>query len=204
MARLVLEQLSDFGDYTGSNELTDIFKATDNEPKTPLSNVRLSPEGRHVHIIQRKPHVGLVTLDQHERPQLIHNQKRQDLCPTRAAPIVDVLYLAAATAAVIYEDGKAEFWRFQPCKGGWRLLQTSDLCNSPRARVVSVCASGTLVVWCEERPPSESSPALGSARNKLRYCVCRREVEVEEAAVVLGGVKITLHNNPRFTLVGSG
>lgn len=204
MARLVLEQLSDFGDYTGSNELTDMFQASDNEAKSPLSNVRLSPEGRHVHIIQRKPHVGLVTLDQHERPQLIHNHKRQDLRPARAAPIVDVLYLAATTAAVVYEDGKAEFWRFQPCRGGWRLLQTSELCNSPRARVVSVCASGTLVVWCEERPPSESSPALGSARNKLRYCVCRREVEVAEAAVVLGGVKITLHNNPRFTLVGSG
>lgn len=204
MARLVLEQVSDFGDYTGSNELRDMFQASDNEAKCPLSNVRLSPEGRHVHIIQRKPHVGLVTLDQHERPQLIHNHKRQDLRPARAAPVVDVLYLAPTTAAVVYEDGKAEFWRFQPCRGGWRLLQTSELCNSPRARVVSVCASGTLVVWCEERPPSESSPALGSARNKLRYCVCRREVEVGDATVVLGGVKITLHNNPRFTLVGSG
>lgn len=213
MARLVLEQLSDFGDYAGGKELTDIFKVTNNELKNALSNVRLSPEGRHVHIIQCKPRVGLVTFDKHERPQLIPNQKKLDLRLTRTVPIVDVLYLGysgssvkeAAAVAVVYEDGKAEFWKFQQCKGGWRLLQTSDLCNSPRARVVSVCTSSNLIIWCEERPPSESSPAIGSTRNKLRYCICKRDFEMEEGgAVSLGGVKITLHNNPKFTLVCSG
>ncbi|CAF91647.1 unnamed protein product, partial [Tetraodon nigroviridis] len=77
-----------------------------------------------------------------------------------------------------------------------------DLCNSPRARIVSVCASSGLILWCEERPPSES--ALSSTKNSLRYCVCRRDLGLDDGAVSLGGVKVTLHNNPKFTLVSSG
>ncbi|XP_039640766.1 Hermansky-Pudlak syndrome 6 protein [Perca fluviatilis] len=213
MARLVLEQLSDFGDYTGGKELTEIFKLTNNELKSSPSNVRLSPDGRHVHVILRKPKVGLVTFDKYERPQLAQNQKKLDLRLTQTVPIVDILYLDhnnssrsrdTATVAVVYENGKAEFWKFQERKAGWHLLQTSDLCNSPRARVVSVSACSNLIIWCEERPPSESTPALSSTKNKLRYCVCRRDFEVEEGAVSLGGVKIALHNNPKFTVVSSG
>ncbi|XP_056252268.1 BLOC-2 complex member HPS6 [Seriola aureovittata] len=209
MARL--EKLSDFGDYTGSKELTDILQLTNNS----LSDVRLSPDGRHIHVILRKPKAGLVTFDKHERGQLVQNQKKLDLWSTRPVPIVDILYLDhndnnsvskrdTAAVAVVYENGKAEFWKFQECKAGWHLLQTSDLCNSPRARVVSVCACSNLIIWCEERPPSESSPALSSTRNKLRYCVCRRDFDVEEGVVSLGGVKIALHNNPKFTVVSSG
>lgn len=203
MAQFVLERLSDFRDYTGSQELTDLINSK-------LSNVRLSPDGRHIHVILRKPQVGLVTFDKYERPLLAQNQKKQDLWLTRTVPIVDVVYLEhhnskdTAVVAVVYENGKAEFWKFQEFKSGWHLLQTSDLCNSPRALVVSVCASSNLIIWCEERPPSESSPALSSTRNKLRYCVCRRDFEVEEGAVSLGGVKIALHNNPKFTVTSSG
>lgn len=214
MARLVLEQLSDFGDYTGNKELAEILELTNNELKNNLSNVRLSPDGRHIHVILRKPKVGLVTFDKYERPHLVQSQKKLDLWLTRTVPIVDILYVDhnnnsssnrdTAVLAVVYENGKVEFWKFQECRPGWHLLQTSDLCNSPRARVVSVCACSNLIIWCEERPPSESSPALGSTRNKLRYCVCRRDFEVEEEAVNLGGVKIALHNNPKFTVISSG
>ncbi|XP_071336778.1 BLOC-2 complex member HPS6 [Trachinotus anak] len=209
MARL--EKLSDFGDYTGSKGLTEVLELT----STSLSDVRLSPDGRHIHVILRKPKAGLVTFDKYERAQLLQNQKKLDLWLTRTVPIVDILYLDhnnnnssggrdTAAVAVVYESGKVEFWKFQECKAGWHLLQTSDLCNSPRARVVSVCVCSNLIIWCEERPPSESSPALSSTRNKLRYCVCRRDFEVEEGAVSLGGVKIALHNNPKFTVVSSG
>ncbi|XP_008280626.1 Hermansky-Pudlak syndrome 6 protein [Stegastes partitus] len=206
MAQFVLEQLSDFRDYTGSQELTDLI----NQNNSKLSNVRLSPDARHIHVILRKPQVGLVTFDKYERPLLVQNQKKQDLWLTRTVPIVDIIYLdhhnsgGSAVVAVVYENGKAEFWEFQEFKSGWHLLQTSDLCNSPRARVVSVCVCSNLIIWCEERPPSESSPALSSTRNKLRYCVCRRDFEVEEGAVSLGGVKIALHNNPKFTVASSG
>ncbi|XP_061601122.1 BLOC-2 complex member HPS6 [Cololabis saira] len=202
----VLEELSDFGDYLGEQQLLETLSDTNS-----LNNVRVSPDGRHVHIILRKPQVGLMTFDKYERPQLAQNQKRLDLCLKAAVPIVDIVYLdpccnknstraAAVVVVVIYENGKAEFWKFQ---AGWHLLQMSDLCNSPRARVVSVGACSNLIIWCEERPPSESS-ALSSTRNKLRFCVCRRDFELEEGAVILGGVKITLHNNPKFTVISSG
>ncbi|XP_028982821.1 BLOC-2 complex member HPS6 [Betta splendens] len=205
MARLVLEQLSDFGDYTGNNRLSELLAES-------LSNVRLSPDGRHIHVILDEPDGGLVTFDKYERPQLLQSQKKLDLRLTRSVPVVDVLYLDhnnssrrdAAVVAVVFENGKAEFWRFQEPRPGWSLLQTSELCNGPRARVASVCVCSNLIVWCEERPPSESSPAAGSTRNKLRYCVCRRDFEVEEGAVVLGGVKIALHNNPKFAAISSG
>ncbi|XP_029963062.1 Hermansky-Pudlak syndrome 6 protein [Salarias fasciatus] len=208
MAGLVLERLSDFGDYSGHEELTDVLNVTDS-----LGNVRLSPKARHIHIILRKPDVGLVTFDKYERTHLAQQQKRLELRLAGSVPVVDVLYLdyhnnnnnnnnnsrGAAVVAVVFENGKAEFWKFQECKAGWHLLQSSDLCNSPRARVVSVCVCSNLIIWCEERPPSESS-----TRNKLTYCICRRDFEVEEGAVILGGVKIALHNNPKFTVIASG
>nr|XP_057914336.1 BLOC-2 complex member HPS6 [Doryrhamphus excisus] len=204
MSRFVLEKLSDFGDYAKKNELHESLNST---------NVRLSPDGRHVHVILSHPKLSLVTVDKYERPQLVQNPRTLDLCSTRGVPIVDIIYLDNndssskrdfVSAAVVYKNGRTEFWKFQECKGGWSLLQTSDLCNSPRANVVSVCACSNLIIWCEERPPSESSPVLSSARSKLRYCVCRRDYELEEGAVILGGVKIALHNNPKFTVISSG
>uniref|UniRef100_A0A3P8P402 HPS6 biogenesis of lysosomal organelles complex 2 subunit 3 n=1 Tax=Astatotilapia calliptera TaxID=8154 RepID=A0A3P8P402_ASTCA len=209
MAGLVLKQLSDFGDFSHGKELTEILSLNNNEQ---INSVRMSPDGRHIHVVLRKPKVSLVTFDKYERPQLAPNQKKLDLCVN--VPIVDIFYLehhgggssssGAAVVAVVYESGKVEFWKFQECKSGWHLLQTSQLCNSPRAKVVSVCACSNLIIWCEERPPSESSPVLSATRNKLRNCVCRRDFEVNETAVSLGGVKIALHNNPDFTVVSSG
>uniref|UniRef100_A0A3P9B1F0 HPS6 biosis of lysosomal organelles complex 2 subunit 3 n=1 Tax=Maylandia zebra TaxID=106582 RepID=A0A3P9B1F0_9CICH len=200
--------LSDFGDFSHGKELTEILSLNNNEQ---INSVRMSPDGRHIHVVLRKPKVSLVTFDKYERPQLAPNQKKLDLCVN--VPIVDIFYLehhgggsssGAAVVAVVYESGKVEFWKFQECKSGWHLLQTSQLCNSPRAKVVSVCACSNLIIWCEERPPSESSPVLSATRNKLRNCVCRRDFEVNETAVSLGGVKIALHNNPDFTVVSSG
>lgn len=211
MAQLVLEQLSDFRDYTGGRELNELLMSRNSELNScNLSDVRVSPNGLHIHVILRMPTVGLVTFDKYRRPQLALIQRKQDLCLTRTIPIVDVIYLDQSTSsdsavvAVVYENGKAEFWKSQESKPGWHLLQTSDLCNSPRAKVVSVCTCSNFFIWCEERPPSESSPVLSSTRNKLRYCICRRDFELEEGAVVLRGVKIALHNNPKFIVIGSG
>uniref|UniRef100_H2LWF9 HPS6 biosis of lysosomal organelles complex 2 subunit 3 n=1 Tax=Oryzias latipes TaxID=8090 RepID=H2LWF9_ORYLA len=211
MSRFVLEEVSSFKDFAGSEELADMLSLSNNE-HNGLTNVRVSPDSRHIHIILQKPEVGLMTFDKYERPVPVQNQKKLDLWLTRTAPIVDVVYLdhknsrirGTAVAAVVYDNGKAEFWKFQDCKVGWHLLQTSDLCNSPRAKVVSVCASSQLLIWCEERPPSESSSASPLLRNNLRFCVCRRDYEVEEGAVILGGVKITLHSSPKVAVLRSG
>ncbi|KAM9804207.1 BLOC-2 complex member HPS6 [Neosynchiropus ocellatus] len=196
MSLFALEPLTDFGDYSGGDRLSETLR---HGFESRLSRVRLSPDGRHIHV--REPEVGLVTFDKYERAQPVHNQK--NLCVTRSHSIVDVLYLNSDSkkyvVLVVYENGKAEFWRFQECQGGWSILQTSELCNSPRARLLSVCVCSNLIIWCEERPPSESSTT-----NKLRYCVCRREYAIQEGAVSLGRVKITLHNNPKFTVVSSG
>uniref|UniRef100_A0A087Y8A9 HPS6 biosis of lysosomal organelles complex 2 subunit 3 n=1 Tax=Poecilia formosa TaxID=48698 RepID=A0A087Y8A9_POEFO len=206
MSRFVLEELSDFKDYAGSQKLGDLLTFSKDEPsRIKLSDVRVSPDGRHIHVLLRQP--------KHERPQLALSPKKLDVWFKGGVSIVDVFYLdllhnkgkgTGVVAVVVYENGKAEFWKFLDCKTGWHLLQTSDLCNSPRARVVSVCVCSSLLVWCEERPASESSPALSSTRDKLRYCVCRRDCEVEDGAVNLGGLKIILHNNPKFTVISSG
>ncbi|XP_032409788.1 Hermansky-Pudlak syndrome 6 protein homolog [Xiphophorus hellerii] len=214
MSRFVLEELSDFRDYAGSQKLSDLLTFSKDEPsRIKLSDVRVSPDGRHIHVLLRQPKVGLMTFDKHERPQLALNPKKLDVWFKGGVSIVDVFYLdllhnkgkgTGVVAVVVYENGKAEFWKFLDYKTGWYLLQTSDLCNSPRARVLSVCVCSSLLVWCEERPASENSSALSSTRNKLRYCICRRDCEMEDGAVNLGGLKIILHNNPKFTVISSG
>ncbi|KAJ8365272.1 hypothetical protein SKAU_G00141030 [Synaphobranchus kaupii] len=220
MKRFVLEQVTDFCDFIRGNDFSDFLKENsgcnsyhNGNAKSCFPDIRISPDGNHVHVILHKPKIGLLTFDKYQIPALIQNRKHQDLCLTRTVPILDVVYLsisssnsdgASAVLAVIFQNGKAEFWKYCEVRAGWCLLQSSDLCNSPRAKVVSVCTSGNFIVWCEERPPSECSPATSTTRNTLRYCICKRTYEVEEGAVRLGGVKIALHNNPRYMVTASG
>ncbi|XP_063048037.1 BLOC-2 complex member HPS6 [Engraulis encrasicolus] len=212
MTRLALDQVTDFGDFTRGKDLNEFLKQTftNNSSRNGLSDIRVSPDGRHIHVILRKPKSGLMTFDKFQRPHLIQCQKYLDLSLTKTSPVVDVVYLdnnkesGVAVLTVVFENGKAEFWKFWERKSGWHLIQTVDLCNSPRARVVSVCVSLNFIAWCEERPPSENSSVLGPNRNNFRYCICKRTFEVDEGGVSLGGVKIALHNNPRYTVTSSG
>uniref|UniRef100_A0A3P8Z124 HPS6 biogenesis of lysosomal organelles complex 2 subunit 3 n=1 Tax=Esox lucius TaxID=8010 RepID=A0A3P8Z124_ESOLU len=213
MTRRMLEQVTDFGDFTKGTDLNEYLKQTHSNNsnvsyKNSLSDVRLSPDGRHIHVILRKPKVGLMTFDKYQR--LPQSHKHLDLGLTRTVPIVDILYFNNSNRdggnvllTVIFENGKAEFWRFFDLKGGWHFLHTADLCNSPRAKVISVSANQNYIFWCEERPPSESSSPVNVTHN-FRYCICKRTYEVEETAVSLGGVKIALHNNPRYNVISSG
>lgn len=210
MTRLALEQVTDFGDFTKGKDLKEFFKRaySNNSSQNCLSNVRLSPDGRHIHVIVRQPKSGLMTYDKYQRAHPMQSQKHIDLVLTRNVPIVDVIYIpqskpddAASVLGVIFENGKAEFWKFLECRSGWHLLQTVDLCNSPRANIVSVSVCQNFIVWCEERPPSESSNSVCS---NFRFCICKKTVEVNEAGVSLGNVKIALHNNPRYTTISSG
>uniref|UniRef100_A0A672R8N9 Hermansky-Pudlak syndrome 6 protein homolog n=1 Tax=Sinocyclocheilus grahami TaxID=75366 RepID=A0A672R8N9_SINGR len=161
--------------------------------QTCLSDVRLSPDGRHIHVI---------------RPHLMQCQKHNDLVLSGNVPVVDVIYIpqskpedGASVLGVIFENGRVEFWKFLECRSGWHLLQTVDLCNSPRAKVSSVCMCQNVIIWCEERPPSENSNSVCS---NFRFCICKKTIEVNEGGVNLGNVKIALHNNPRYTTVSSG
>lgn len=205
MTRLELEQVTDFGDFTRGTDLKEFLKeAYSNVASQSLSDVRLSPNGRHIHVIMRQPTSGLMTYDRYHKPHLMQCQKHADLMLTRSVPIVDVIYIAqskedgACVLAVIFENGKAEFWKFLECRPGWQLLQTVDLCDSPAAKVVSVCICGNFIVWCEERPSCESSCS------NFKYCVCKQTIEVNEGGVSLGRLKIALFNNPRYTAITSG
>lgn len=210
MTLLALEQVTDFGDFTKGKDLKEFFKREYSNMPTQncLSDVRLSPDGRHIHVIVRQPKSGLMTYDKYQRAHLMQCQKHVDLVLTRNVPIVDVIYIpqskpddAASVLGVIFENGKVEFWKFLESRSGWHLLQTVDLCNSPRAKVVSVSMCQNFIIWCEERPPSENSSSVCS---NFRFCICKKTVEVNEGGVSLGNVKIALHNNPRYTTISSG
>ncbi|XP_051504401.1 BLOC-2 complex member HPS6 [Myxocyprinus asiaticus] len=210
MTRLALEQVTDFGDFTRGNDLKEFLKQaySNISSENCLSDVRVSPNGRHIHVIVRQPNSGLVTYDKYLRPHLMQSQRHADLALTRNMPIVDVIYIAqskaddgASVLGVIFENGKVEFWKFLECKSGWHLLHTVDLCNSPRAKVVSVCMCQNFIIWCEERPQSESS---GNVCSNFRYCICKKTIEVNEGGVNLGSVKMALHNNPRYMVISSG
>lgn len=210
MTLLALEQVTDFGDFTKGKDLKEFFKREYSNISTQncLSDVRLSPDGRHIHVIVRQPKSGLMTYDKYQRAHLMQCQKHVDLVLTRNVPIVDVIYIpqskpddAASVLGVIFENGKVEFWKFLESRSGWHLLQTVNLCNSPRAKVVSVSMCQNFIIWCEERPPSENSSSVCS---NFRFCICKKTVEVNEGGVSLGNVKIALHNNPRYTTISSG
>ncbi|KAG9484754.1 hypothetical protein GDO78_008059 [Eleutherodactylus coqui] len=100
----------------------------------------------------------------------------------------------------VWENGRAEVWRPPRGGSGWRRLQCLELCNGPRARVVSVCDGGVgELVWCEERAPSR---ALGLPSTYM-YCICRRALRLCGPQVTLGSVKIVLHHSPFYSMLSS-
>ncbi|MGH0139350.1 UNVERIFIED_CONTAM: hypothetical protein FKN15_009690 [Acipenser sinensis] len=212
MKGFALEQMTDFTDFTRGGDLTEFLKQTNNVFN--MNNcrshpVRVSPDAQHIHAFLQKPKRGLVTFDRIQRVAVAQSPSYMDTGSALSVPIVELLYLdngskdSAALVAVILENGKAEFWKYQERKAGWDLLQTSDLCNSTSAKVVSVCSSGKFLIWCEERPASESASVFSAARNNFRYCICKRTYEREERAVRLGGVKTPLHNSPCYRVLAA-
>lgn len=213
MTRYVLEQVTDFGDFTRGKELKDFLKQSyaKNSSKSYLSNIRISPDGRHVHIIQQAPRPGLMTHDRYPRAHLAQCQEHLDLVLTRNVSIVDLLYFkqddsedGVLLLAIIFENGKAELWKFSERKSGWSLLQTVHLCNSPRAKVVSVCINQNFIIWCEERPSSGSSSVSSVDRSTFTYCICKRTFDVDERGISLGGVSTALHNSPHYSVISAG
>lgn len=202
MTQHAVQQAADFVDFFRGVEVREILQSS----KSGLSDVRVSPDARHVHVMVRAPASGLTTCDKYPKSHLIHSPQQLDLSLTRSVP-TDLLFFPAAQSeesdlllGVIFENGKAEIWKFSERKSGWNLLQTVELCNSPRAKVLSVCISGHFIIWCEERPPSESSSL---ARSPFRYCICKRKFHVDDTGLGLESVRIALHNNPRYLTLSS-
>lgn len=211
MTRLALDQVTDFGDFTRGKDISDYLnQMLMNNSRYGPSDVRLSPDGRHIHIILRKPQCGLMTFDKFQRAQSIQYNKHLDLVLAKTTPIVDVVYIenngdsGDAVLCVVFENGKTEIWKFLERKSGWHLLQTVDLCHNVKTRVVSVCVCQNYIVWCEERTFSDSSSAPNANYSNFRYYICKRTFEVYEAGIKLGGVKIAMYNNPLYIVISSG
>uniref|UniRef100_A0A8D2NUS9 HPS6 biogenesis of lysosomal organelles complex 2 subunit 3 n=1 Tax=Zosterops lateralis melanops TaxID=1220523 RepID=A0A8D2NUS9_ZOSLA len=102
--------------------------------------------------------------------------------------------------ALVWEHGRTEVWHFVVAVG-WQLLQTLELCQGARARVVSVCGQGASLVWCEERPPLGAHS--DSSKCAFRFCVCARALELGEQGVRLGTVRMVLHNSPEYQVLAS-
>ncbi|KPP59092.1 Hermansky-Pudlak syndrome 6 protein-like [Scleropages formosus] len=210
MTRLSLERLSRLDDFGAAEELRGLL--TPDGSGGRWRDVRVSPDGQHVHVILHEPSAALATFDR-VGAQAVRREMRAAPAVSGAAPLADLLYLesgggSGALLAVVFRNGGAQFWRYWEQQARWHLLHTGELCNSPSAKVVSVCASARTLVWCEERPPSEgsslSSSTSGISQSQLRHCVCSRPYEVRENGVSLGGVHMALHNNPPYTVCASG
>ncbi|KAL4641035.1 Hermansky-Pudlak syndrome 6 protein-like [Arapaima gigas] len=205
MTRFSLQRLSGFDDFAATYELG--VTLTRDASYVRWRDVRVSPDGQRVHVLQQQRGGGVSTFER------VRAEQRVTLAMTGTAPVADLLYLepggGASVLAVVYRSGAADFWRHRGQQAGWCILNRAELCNIAGAKVVSVCVSGRSLVWCEERQPSgatctsiSSSPS-GADQSQLQYCICSRPYVVREDGISLGGVCITLHNNPSYVLCAS-
>uniref|UniRef100_A0A8C5MB27 HPS6 biosis of lysosomal organelles complex 2 subunit 3 n=1 Tax=Leptobrachium leishanense TaxID=445787 RepID=A0A8C5MB27_9ANUR len=189
--------LSDFSDFGRREILGEALQEGDWQ-------ALCSPDGRYLFLLLRRQRklLGFPRLGQ---PQLqpSHLEKRwPPLCPQLAGVLFPRCSGLPWVLALVWENGQAEVWRppLGTSSKGWTLLQSLELCNSPRVRVASVCCSEGDLLWCEERPPSEAKPATS---RPPRYCVCQRSLRPDPQQVTLSGMKVILHHIPPCRLLAS-
>ncbi|NXG44422.1 HPS6 protein, partial [Psilopogon haemacephalus] len=196
----MLRQVSDFSDFSRGDRLQELL-CQGEEP----SHVQSSPDGQHLLVLQKRrppPLPRVVAFQRHGigGADLERNWQRHQ------PALVGLLFLQSPTMlgtwvlALVWEHGRTEVWHFVVAVG-WQLLQTVELCQGARARVVSVCNQGTSLMWCEERPPLDAH--LDMSKCAFRFCVCTRALEVGEQGVRLGALSIVLHNSPEYQVLAS-
>ncbi|XP_050755369.1 BLOC-2 complex member HPS6 [Gymnogyps californianus] len=196
----MLRQVSDFSDFSRGHWLQELLSQGE-EP----SRVQSSPDGQHILVLQksRPPPLPRVMAFQH------HGISGADLERNWQPPqpaLVGLLFLQSPVTlgswvlAIVWEHGRTEVWHFVVAVG-WQLLQTLELCQGARARIVSMCSQGASLVWCEERPPLDAHSDMSKCA--FRFCVCTRALEVGEQDVRLGTVRIVLHNSPEYQVLAS-
>ncbi|XP_069467718.1 BLOC-2 complex member HPS6 [Ambystoma mexicanum] len=169
--------------------------------------VRGSPDGQHLLLLHRERRL-LQAYDRISLPAAPHRpQGRLHRSWTPLQPSVAGLVFvegpgSAWMLAVVSENGHTEVWGYRAEEGGWAQRQSLELCNSPRARVVSVCCYKQSLVWCEERAPSGTTLASCGATT-LGFCVCHRDWEFRGPQLNLGPMKIVLHHSPQYQLLAS-
>ncbi|NXV29424.1 HPS6 protein, partial [Rissa tridactyla] len=195
-----LRQVSDFSDFSRGHWLQELL-CQGEEPSHVLS----SPDGQHLLVLQKNRSTPL--------PQVVAFQRHgiggADLERNWQQPqpaLVGLLFLqspgtsGSSALALVWEHGRTEVWHFVVAVG-WQLLQTLELCQGARARIVSVCSQGASLVWCEERPPLDAHSDMSKCA--FRFCVCTRALELGEHGVRLGTLRIVLHNSPEYQVLAS-
>ncbi|NWI61380.1 HPS6 protein, partial [Calyptomena viridis] len=169
------------------------------------SHVQPSPDGQHLLVLQKKGPPSLPRVVAFQRHSIAGADLERSWQPPQPA-IVGLLFLQSPVIlgswvlAMVWEHGRTEVWHFV-VSVGWQLLQTLELCQGARARIVSVCSQGASLVWCEERPPLGAHSDISKCA--FRFCVCARALEVGEQGVRLGTVRIVLHNSPEYQVLAS-
>ncbi|XP_067156245.1 BLOC-2 complex member HPS6 [Apteryx mantelli] len=196
----MLRHVSDFGDFSRGRGLQELLGQGEE-----LSHVEASPDGQHLLVLQKSRPPPLPRVVAFQRQGACGAELERSWQPPQPA-LVGLLFLQTAAAlgswalAIVWESGRTEVWRFVVAVG-WQLLQTLELCQGARARIVSVCSQGASLVWCEERPPLGAH--LDMSKCAFRFCICTRALEVGEQSVRLGTVRIVLHNSPEYQLLAS-
>ncbi|XP_065602621.1 BLOC-2 complex member HPS6 [Cyrtonyx montezumae] len=193
-----LRQISDFSDLSRGRRLQELLCHGD-EPR----RVQPSPDGKHLVVLQknRPPPLSCVVafqLQGNGGAELDRSWRSPQ--PALAGLVFPQSSAGCWALGIVWEHGRTELWRFVPAVG-WQLLQTLELCQGARARVVSVCSQAASLVWCEERPPLDAH--LDMSKCAFRFCVCARALELGEQGVRLGPVRIVLHNCPEYQVLAS-
>ncbi|OCT71694.1 Hermansky-Pudlak syndrome 6 protein [Xenopus laevis] len=175
---------------------------------SPESRLYHSPDGGHLFVLL--PHKVLSFLRLPSQAPLSPSAYLEKSWAAHSPPLSALLFPQSVpygwVLTLVWQNGRAEIWSppRSALSKGWELLQSLDLCNSPRARLASVCSNGESLVWCEERPPSEAKLQGPSGAKIYRYCICQRRLVWEgELQVSLGNMKIVLHHSPLYHVLSS-
>ncbi|PKU33580.1 hermansky-pudlak syndrome 6 protein [Limosa lapponica baueri] len=196
----MLRRVSDFSELSRGHWLRELLRQGEGP-----SHVQASPDGQHLLVLQKNrppPLPQVVAFQRHGSGGAELERNWQQPQPT----LVGLLFLqssgtlGSSALALVWEHGRTEVWHFVVAVG-WQLLQTLELCQGARARIVSVCSQGASLVWCEERPPLDAHSDMSKCA--FRFCVCTRALEVGEQGVQLGTLRIVLHNSPEYQVLAS-
>ncbi|NXK54430.1 HPS6 protein, partial [Chauna torquata] len=196
----MLRQVSDFSDFSRGHWLQELL-CQGEEPR----RVQPSPDGKHLLVLQKNRPPPLPRVVAFQRQGSGGADLERNWQPPQPA-LVGLLFLQSPgtlsswALAIVWEHGRTEVWHFVVALG-WQLLQTLELCQGARARIISVCSQGDSLVWCEERPPLDAHSDVSKCA--FRFCVCARALEVGEQGVRLGTIRIVLHNSPEYQVLAS-
>ncbi|KAF1506453.1 hypothetical protein FQV18_0004923, partial [Eudyptula minor novaehollandiae] len=196
----MLRQVSDFSDFSRGHWLQELL-CQGEEP----SRVQSSPDGQHLLVLQKSRPPPLPQVVAFQRHSVGGADLERNWQPPQPA-LAGLLFLQSPVTlgswvlAIVWEHGRTEVWHFVVALG-WQLLQTLELCQGARARIISVCSQGANLVWCEERPPLDAHSDMSKCA--FRFCVCTRALEMGDQGVRLSTVRIVLHNSPEYQVLAS-